>query len=245
MDREAKIAEARRLRAEGLTYPKIAEALGVSTSTTHAWLNPDLIAKRRKYKNCPEYKERQRQYHKRPEVQARVKEYLQTPETKARIKEYVNRPEVKARKRKADKEYRDRPENKIKANDYNKRLSESGYFREWERRKTAELRPRCVRALQASKVQARKRGHAPCNATVEELMEAFDGHCVICGRHEAELSRRVNMDHCHFTGDFRGWLCQPCNAGVGLLRDDPGGILNYLSPSHAQIFLQAFIQGGR
>ena len=28
------------------------------------------------------------------------------------------------------------------------------------------------------------------------------------------------LDHCHETGDFRGWLCKKCNTGLGLLGDN-------------------------
>ena|SRR6185437_5439330 len=27
------------------------------------------------------------------------------------------------------------------------------------------------------------------------------------------------LDHCHTTGAFRGWLCGPCNSGLGMLGD--------------------------
>jgi hypothetical protein len=40
------------------------------------------------------------------------------------------------------------------------------------------------------------------------------------------------MDHDHGTGAFRGWLCTPCNAGIGLLGDNAEGVrraLQYLS----------------
>jgi Recombination endonuclease VII len=30
----------------------------------------------------------------------------------------------------------------------------------------------------------------------------------------------LHFDHCHTNGWFRGWLCQPCNMALGLLKDD-------------------------
>lgn len=42
-------------------------------------------------------------------------------------------------------------------------------------------------------------------------------HCAIC----ADPTRRVGWDHDHLTGRHRGWLCNNCNAALGLLRDSP------------------------
>lgn len=41
--------------------------------------------------------------------------------------------------------------------------------------------------------------------------------CEICGRQTDNL----HLDHCHSTGNFRGFLCSPCNRGLGDFRDDP------------------------
>jgi Recombination endonuclease VII len=40
--------------------------------------------------------------------------------------------------------------------------------------------------------------------------------CDVCQR-----KCRIVFDHCHKTGKFRGWLCNPCNQSLGLLTDSP------------------------
>lgn len=63
--------------------------------------------------------------------------------------------------------------------------------------------------------------------TVEEFtrLEAHQGGvCAICQRPQRERNRRrarLDVDHDHLTLRVRGLLCSPCNAGIGLLGDDP------------------------
>lgn len=47
MTREQKVAEAKRLRSEGLIYREIGERLGVSLTVVYRWLNPISAEKRR------------------------------------------------------------------------------------------------------------------------------------------------------------------------------------------------------
>ena len=76
----------------------------------------------------------------------------------------------------------------------------------------------------------------PCErksqATLRQLHsehQILDDHsCPICMRTEAELvsegQRTKNpfrSDHNHGTGEFRGFLCDSCNTGLGKFRDDP------------------------
>jgi hypothetical protein len=51
--------------------------------------------------------------------------------------------------------------------------------------------------------------------------------CECCGK----IPKKWCLDHDHCTDEFRGWICEPCNTGIGRLGDDVEGIvkaLNYL-----------------
>jgi hypothetical protein len=87
-----------------------------------------------------------------------------------------------------------------------------------------------------SKSQGRSTLCKPCErksqATLRQLHSEHqipdDHSCPICMRTEAELvsegQRTKNpfrLDHNHGTGEFRGFLCDSCNTGLGKFRDDP------------------------
>ena len=40
--------------------------------------------------------------------------------------------------------------------------------------------------------------------------------CELCGG-----DNKIAYDHCHKTGNFRGWLCFRCNTTLGKVGDDP------------------------
>jgi hypothetical protein len=42
-------------------------------------------------------------------------------------------------------------------------------------------------------------------------------HCDVCG----DDTVRIEFDHCHRRGIFRGWLCTHCNVILGHARDNP------------------------
>ena len=44
----------------------------------------------------------------------------------------------------------------------------------------------------------------------------FGTPCDCCGK---PVHRNWQLDHCHDTGEFRGWLCKQCNTGLGNLGD--------------------------
>lgn len=54
------------------------------------------------------------------------------------------------------------------------------------------------------------------------MVEVHDNKCAICGA-EAPTEghkKRLNIDHCHETGQVRGLLCDLCNRALGLMRDN-------------------------
>jgi hypothetical protein len=51
---------------------------------------------------------------------------------------------------------------------------------------------------------------------VEEMRLAQNDQCAIC-----EDQQPQHLDHDHATGKIRRLLCQRCNHGLGLFRDDP------------------------
>lgn len=68
---------------------------------------------------------------------------------------------------------------------------------------------KCCRALNSARAQAMKHGHAPCIDSTELLASTLAKQkfkCVDCGS-----CKRLDMDHCHVTGKFRGWVCRSCN----------------------------------
>lgn len=46
-----------------------------------------------------------------------------------------------------------------------------------------------------------------------------NGCCNICGKHQSEMKKALNVDHNHATGKVRGLLCIKCNVGVGAFKD--------------------------
>ena len=61
-----------------------------------------------------------------------------------------------------------------------------------------------------------RRRHRLTKDQVADMRAAQDGRCAICG------DPAQHLDHDHETGATRQMLCQRCNQGLGLFRDDPG-----------------------
>ncbi|KKN55440.1 hypothetical protein LCGC14_0582100 [marine sediment metagenome] len=62
-----------------------------------------------------------------------------------------------------------------------------------------------------------------------EPTRACPEFCEICGSPSGQ--RSLDLDHSHEAGEFRGWLCNKCNLGLGLLGDNAealGKVTRYL-----------------
>ena len=81
--------------------------------------------------------------------------------------------------------------------------------------------------------QARQRSYklmANFGMTVEQyddLLIAQGNVCAICTKPETSRSgagviKRLAVDHNHSTGKVRGLLCENCNRGLGLFKEDEG-----------------------
>ncbi len=45
--------------------------------------------------------------------------------------------------------------------------------------------------------------------------------CPICNKTTIAGISKIVLDHCHKTGEVRGFLCESCNTGIGRFDDDP------------------------
>ena len=65
------------------------------------------------------------------------------------------------------------------------------------------------------------------------------GVCDCCGRKPIKWC----LDHDHTTNLFRGWVCEPCNTGIGILGDNIEGIqkaLDYLKKSENNCLISKY-----
>lgn len=68
------------------------------------------------------------------------------------------------------------------------------------------------------------------------MLDAQNGRCAICARHQDAFAKRLFVDHCHQSGKIRGLLCKDCNIALGILGDSRSRVLQvarYLRLSRA------------
>lgn len=82
-------------------------------------------------------------------------------------------------------------------------------------------REQLARPYQSLRTYAKELG-IPWAEVVERYPD--DNRCELCRRTPEEANpsgrySRLSLDHCHETGKLRGFLCNPCNTGLGHLGD--------------------------
>lgn len=69
--------------------------------------------------------------------------------------------------------------------------------------------------------------------TLEEynaLLKKQDHKCAICKGYESSYRNEVlSVDHNHDTGKIRGLLCNTCNRGLGLFKDNEENLINAIN----------------
>lgn len=61
--------------------------------------------------------------------------------------------------------------------------------------------------------------------TNQDMLEAQDFKCAICGIEECLTGNALAVDHCHKTEKVRGLLCQQCNIGLGNFGHNPDTLI--------------------
>lgn len=200
MDRQQVIKIAAKMRAKGHTYKKIAEAVGRLEGTVYRWLNPEAENANRLANMERAAARREKRFESDPKYREWVAE-----------RERMKDPEYRAEKMIL---WRQRAKDRYEQN-VGKILAD---------RKVGM--GKVLRALQKSNESAKLHGYMPCSASPEEVYAALTDVCYVpnCGR----TPRTLQLEHCHKTGEFRGWACNRCNAALGRLRDDMNALQEYL-----------------
>lgn len=61
------------------------------------------------------------------------------------------------------------------------------------------------------------------------LLDAQNGGCAICGYKFGQKTGDMKVDHDHKTGAVRGLLCDLCNRGLGMFRDNQDNLTKAIS----------------
>lgn len=80
-----------------------------------------------------------------------------------------------------------------------------------------------------------KREYGIDNNDYNQMFNKQNGCCAICGKHQQEFKKHLDVDHCHKTGKVRKLLCSNCNNLLGRSQDNINLLENavlYLKEHH-------------
>lgn len=89
------------------------------------------------------------------------------------------------------------------------------------------LKHRCILCIQkdprkdlSSRASNLKRWYGITLAEYDRLLVQQNYCCAICNIPQEKLSRRLDIDHNHKSGQVRGLLCSSCNTTLGKINED-------------------------
>jgi len=118
------------------------------------------------------------------------------------------------------KEYRQSHQKQIKAYQKKYRLQHRKYFYDWKKEHPDEVYNSYLKKYGITLKEYKK------------LLKRQNNVCAICKQPETQLAkgrkkiRQLSVDHNHNTTSVRGLLCDKCNRGLGVFRDNPKFLIN-------------------
>ena len=111
-------------------------------------------------------------------------------------------------------------------------FDKAAYMKKWERENRDTIRRRASRRKAGRRDRLKKYGLTLQD--YEDMVEAQEGVCAICGEPETQISRwgtpiLLSVDHDHKTNKVRELLCRHCNVLLGMCREDIEVLLNAIS----------------
>ena len=79
--------------------------------------------------------------------------------------------------------------------------------------------------VQSKCIECHRKGSRDCQRLKREYLHLKTDRCDCCWK----KTDKLHLDHCHKTGEFRGWICRSCNLGIGNCGDDVLGMVQCLS----------------
>jgi hypothetical protein len=106
-----------------------------------------------------------------------------------------------------------RAKNRVKSNEYQR-----GWRAANRDKALAATRKYAAKSKGLRRSQRLKKRYGVTVEEYDAVLAKQDGVCAICCQPTTD-GRRLAVDHCHYTGKFRGLLCFHCNTAVGKLGD--------------------------
>lgn len=97
----------------------------------------------------------------------------------------------------------------------------SGVSKQESKRKPQRVKGPWTRRLNGQVGYIRERLYGITPTQYDEIFEAQEGKCAICGKHQDECAKSLAVDYDYTEDKVRGLLCSSCVIALGLFKDDP------------------------